>query len=1102
MSMRAPTSAYQAAWEQWNYGGGGMRGEPQPRPEDFPDSGYGGTVSANPAGPGGVRPQATTNGGYYDANGMPAGAAPVYAGPDRPSGNRGYNDPNYARNMQAGYDVGAWNSLSPQQQAQYQRGGGAPQQQGGGSIEDRFRQAGPADGDPAYWASVYNEKVGKGADPQATFDYLTGRADFKTLGGTGGPSQFGGGMGNYSPIGPMNYGERASWSGYNAPDYASQTPYTAGQQFSHSAVGTPQPFQQSQIQGPTPFGFPGVYQQPQQQAPQQSYGQMARGQQPQQQWQMQQPPPQQAAPQQPAAPAAPAVNPHGVEENGMVRLTNGAMVPKDHPMAAEYNAWQPPAAQSAPTPEMVGDRPMVKGQSSGFGGGPQMGTGLWSPEDQARSQGGGAPAQEPTRGGMPSGMRWNDFSQQMEPIGSGGSGSVINNVNPNAPDYVDTGWNGGGQAQGTNLNAGAPATTMGQQLAGTNLQPGQLDAAGLTMPLYQGPAGEAPGTFGYNSTPQSYQEGQQFAYGQTPGSYTAGAPIGGFSARGQINAPTPFSAQGLQTPGQYQGQDAFGYGQAVPTPEGYTPGTFKPPTEAELKEDPSYQFRVKEAMGRLENAAASKGILRSGQTWDALQRQAEEMASQEYAANYGRRFNEFQRGESDRAQAYNMNTQTGLQAQQQGYGQAAGTYGMNEANRLGAYQTNAQTQMAAQGQQYGQAANTYGMNAANDMQAQQASYGNMLAGYQADVNTQGMNEQQRMAAFQANQAAQAQGYGQAANTQQMNEQQRLAGYQANLAAQGQGYGQAADTYSRNLAGWQAENQNAQAEYGLNAQTQLGAQGQAYGQAFQQNQANFENQFNVDQANQQNAQAAYGLNAQTQLGYQGQQYNQAYNTWQGNQQQAANAWQMNAGQRLNEYQAQAGAGQAAAALNLQGEMGTWDRNYQSALNDYNSQVQQAQFGQNAYQFGQNYGLQQNSQNFNQGLATDQWNYQTQYSDPWNRAYQTASLGFGGAQGAANAGQNSANALTDLYGTGASAYGAGQVGSANAWSNAFQNIGNTAAGSAMYYGYNQPQSQPTPRALGSQYTQPFNSSRPGSTTLQNRPPQFNGYGYTEPGSGSNG
>ena len=37
MSLRAPTTPYEAAWQQWNYGGGASRGEPMPRSEDYPD---------------------------------------------------------------------------------------------------------------------------------------------------------------------------------------------------------------------------------------------------------------------------------------------------------------------------------------------------------------------------------------------------------------------------------------------------------------------------------------------------------------------------------------------------------------------------------------------------------------------------------------------------------------------------------------------------------------------------------------------------------------------------------------------------------------------------------------------------------------------------------------------------------------------------------------------------------------------------------------------------------------------------------------------------------------------------------------------------------
>ena len=34
---QAPTSPYEAAWQQWNYGGGASRGEPMPRIQDYPE---------------------------------------------------------------------------------------------------------------------------------------------------------------------------------------------------------------------------------------------------------------------------------------------------------------------------------------------------------------------------------------------------------------------------------------------------------------------------------------------------------------------------------------------------------------------------------------------------------------------------------------------------------------------------------------------------------------------------------------------------------------------------------------------------------------------------------------------------------------------------------------------------------------------------------------------------------------------------------------------------------------------------------------------------------------------------------------------------------
>jgi hypothetical protein len=35
---KAPTSPYEAAWQEWNYNGGASRGEPMPRIQDYPDT--------------------------------------------------------------------------------------------------------------------------------------------------------------------------------------------------------------------------------------------------------------------------------------------------------------------------------------------------------------------------------------------------------------------------------------------------------------------------------------------------------------------------------------------------------------------------------------------------------------------------------------------------------------------------------------------------------------------------------------------------------------------------------------------------------------------------------------------------------------------------------------------------------------------------------------------------------------------------------------------------------------------------------------------------------------------------------------------------------
>lgn len=1130
-------------------------------------------------GQGGVvdRGRRNTGTGYYDGDtGLPRATtnAPgeVYYGgaPSQPQ----LMSPQEYANYRAGYDAPAWNAMPPWMQAQYYQNGGAPGQQqqapynGGASLAELtryFEQNPPADGDPEYWARQSLEKIQKGADVQGTLDYMMSRPDYKTLGGSGGPSAFGGGgyAGNYTPIGPMSYGERATWSGYNAPGYTPQQAYQAGPGFTHGAIQTPQQFQGTPVQGPSQFAFPGVYQQPQAQpsmarpAMPQSFGQVFAPSQPSAAAVDPGPPPTPPAAAGPPPPP-PDAPPDPYQGEGVYGAEIGGWLSRTHPLAQQYlakfnqpdpaavaqyqaelAAWQQRAAGVAPV-EQISATPGVKvarGQGPLPGTSGQMMNGpvsLRGPDSLAGSVSG-----LPMIDGIPGQFGgWNETTQQ---------------------------WSGPPPPRGLSQEARLPTNPPAQ---GTNLQPGQLDAAGLTMPLYErGPAFEGRPDFAYAQTPGTYESGQPFAYSQpvpttAPGqafaygqpvpstsagdrfAYAQGVPaVDPFTASGEITAPTPYAS--------YTGQGPFAYGTPSPTFDrfsesaatpGYTPGTFVAPTADEMKNDPGYQAMVQEAMGRLESSASMRGMGRTGQMMYELQRQAEEMASQRYAEVYGRRFGEFQQSEQARQAAaaqnfsqalsgYQTDAQTQLAAQAQGYGQAANTSQMNTqqslaayqanlaarqasdqtrmaaeqqtfGNALGAYQTNTQTQLGQQQQGYQQAIGSAAFNEQQRLADEQMRLAAQQQGYGQAIGSASFNEQQRMADQAAALAAQQQGYGQAIGTAGFNEQQHLAAFEAQRAAQAQGFGQSLQTYDTNRNNayqqWMDEQQLGQQAYGLNAQTQLGAQNQAFGQAFQQNQANWENQFAADTFNQQQALAAYGLNAQTQQGYQQQQYQQAYNTWLANQQQAASAWQMNAGQSLAEFQAQAQAQQAAAALNQQGSFGAYDRNYNAAWNDYQSQVQQAQnaaglgyqyasLGQNANQFAQNFGLQQNAQNFGQGLQTYQTNYQSQVLDPWSQALQAAQLGMGATSTGIGAGQGYQNYLNDLTGTRATAYGAGQVGGANAWANAFGNMASSFNPYAFNYSGGNSQQTPAYQSQG-----PTQSAQPTQTGVGYNPttPPYNG------------
>lgn len=69
--------------------------------------------------------------------------------------------------------------------------------------------------------------------------------------------------------------------------------------------------------------------------------------------------------------------------------------------------------------------------------------------------------------------------------------------------------------------------------------------------------------------------------------------------------------------------------------------TFTPPTAEEAEKYPGYQFQLEQGKGALENSAAAKGALYSGNTEEALANYAEHAAQSDYTNVYNQAFNEY-----------------------------------------------------------------------------------------------------------------------------------------------------------------------------------------------------------------------------------------------------------------------------------------------------------------------------------------------------------------------------------------------------------------------------------------------------------------------------
>lgn len=130
------------------------------------------------------------------------------------------------------------------------------------------------------------------------------------------------------------------------------------------------------------------------------------------------------------------------------------------------------------------------------------------------------------------------------------------------------------------------------------------------------------------------------AGGSDPFSYTGGSLLTPWTDKFQWGGGTPggYSPPALDKFefGQfnYAPPGVGRFGERAPEAEKYA--DFVAPDAETFKQDPGYQFRLKEGSKALQNSAAARGTLLTGATAKALQGYGQEQASQEYGAAYGR----------------------------------------------------------------------------------------------------------------------------------------------------------------------------------------------------------------------------------------------------------------------------------------------------------------------------------------------------------------------------------------------------------------------------------------------------------------------------------
>jgi hypothetical protein len=232
-----------------------------------------------------------------------------------------------------------------------------------------------------------------------------------------------------------------------------------------------------------------------------------------------------------------------------------------------------------------------------------------------------------------------------------------------------------------------------------------------------------------------------------PGAYDPAAITAGQGGRGMVGAVgpmgyDPFTYQGFEgaalTPQDYAGFQT--------TVDPFAAEGFVAPTGAEAAQDPGYQFRLKEGQRALQQSAAAKGMLRTGNTWKDLLRYGQEMGSSEYDKVYGRRLGEYQQDYQRQLQQNQMAYQRELS----GYGTGIQAQQLGEGSRLSARQAN----LAQQAQQFGQGMGAWQQN----QRAREIQYGQNLERAQFEAQLAEAGADREMEAQQLTQGAEERAY--------------------------------------------------------------------------------------------------------------------------------------------------------------------------------------------------------------------------------------------------------------------------------------------------------------------------------------------------------